>query len=527
MRKIVISIQNNALIFSYKTNQVIREDLMNTNIISDSELVFSDDYILQNQKLVIPFLEELCEMNSIDTITFQNNSLAIFLIDLFSKIKIRTIKVKKQENARYELCEKLLKKKGLKEFDCYSIPNFLLELLDTKGIKVITHSEIFYISPFMMQNQMNEYSKIYYQKKIKIYHKLTEEDQEDFISFLKMNQYLKIISFLEFHRKDIEFVIENLKSFRRKNIYIEVHENITKQEDFLYLKELNKKHKKNKIQIGLVYSEEYISENLMKQITINTLRLCGFFLFVFLIGIIGYVSINNYYSLKEVSQIQENVKVTIDNSDTIELPPDIKKDELIIKNRYIAALTSINPDVVGYIKVNNTNIDYPVVLKDDNKYYLKKNLYGEDDQNGWIFMDYRNSDKILNDNTIIYGHNMYYSGVMFGTLHRALNYSWNSNPDNLIISFDTMYETMNWQIYSIYTIPKTSDYLKVSFESPELKNEYISMTKGRSIRDFGIEVSTTDYLLTLSTCTGDNERLVIHAKLIVNTESSTPDSSDT
>ena len=68
MRKIVISIQNNALIFSYKTSQVIREDLMNTNIISDSELVFSDDYILQNQKLVIPFLEELCEMNSIDTI---------------------------------------------------------------------------------------------------------------------------------------------------------------------------------------------------------------------------------------------------------------------------------------------------------------------------------------------------------------------------------------------------------------------------------------------------------------------------
>ncbi len=527
MRKIVITLQNNALIFSYKTNQIIREDLMNTNIISDSELVFSDDYILENKKLVVPFLEELCEMNSIDTLIFQNNKLAIFLIDYFKNIKLHTVKVKKQENTQYELCEKLSKLKSLKEFDCYMIQNFLLEYLDKYHIKVITHSEIFYISKFMQQNQMNEYSKIYYQKKIKIYTKMNEEDKEDFISFLKINRYLKLISLMEFHPEDLEFILESLISFRIKNVYLEIHENITKQEDFIYLKERNKKIKKNKLEIGLVYSEEYLSENLMKQIAINTLRLCGVILACFLIGIVGYVSINNYYSLKEVSQIQENVKVAIDNSENIELPEEIKKEELVIKNKYIAALMSINPDVVGYLKVNNTNVDYPVVIKDDNKYYLKKNFYGEDDQNGWIYMDFRNSDKILNDNTIIYGHNMYYSGVMFGTLHRALNYSWNSNPDNLIISFDTMYESMKWQIYSIYTVPKTSDYLKVSFETEDLKNDYISMTKKRSIRDFGIEVTSQDNLLTLSTCTGDNERLVIHAKLIKNTESSSQDSSDT
>jgi len=527
MRKIVISIQNSTLIFSYKTSQAIREDLMNTNIISDSELVFSDDYIIQNKKLVLPFFEELCEMNSIDTISFQNNNLANFLIDLFTKIKIRKVKVKKQENATFELCEKLIQKKGIKEFECFNLPSFLLEMLDNKGIKVITHSEIFYISPFMQQNEMNDYSKIYYQKKIKFYHKLNDEDKDDFFSFLKINHYLKLISMMEFYRGDLEFILESLKTFRVKNVYIEIHENITIQEDFIYLRELNKKYKKEKIEIGLVYSENYLQENLMKQITINTLRLCGFLLACFLIGIVGYVSLNNYHSLKEVSQIQQEVKNAIDNSDNIALPPDIIEEEFTIKNRYIAALLSINPDVVGYLKINNTNVDYPVVLKDDNKYYLKKNLYNEDDQNGWIFMDYRNSDKILNDNTIIYGHNMYYSGVMFGTLHRTLNYSWNSNPENMILSFDTMYESMKWQIFSIYTIPKTSDYLKVSFETPELKDAYISMTKGRSIRNFGVDVTSSDYLLTLSTCTGDNERLVIHAKLIVNTESSIPDSSDT
>ena len=89
-----------------------------------------------------------------------------------------------------------------------------------------------------------------------------------------------------------------------------------------------------------------------------------------------------------------------------------------------------------------------------------------------------------------------------------------------------MYETMNWQIYSIYSIIKTNDYLKVTFEDAEKKMEYIQMTKDRSIKDFGVEVNSSDHLLTLSTCTGSNSRLVIHAKLISNTEASIPDSSD-
>jgi len=520
LKKIVILIQNNALLFSYKHNQVIREDLMNTNIISDSELVFSDDYILANKKLVKPFLEELVEMHSIDTLVFQNNELAIFLTPLFQNLKIRKIKVKKQENIRYELCEKIIKLKYLRELDCYSIPNFMLELLDKHHIIVTTHSEIFSISPFMQQNNLNDYSKMFYKKKIQIYTKLSDDDKEDIQSFLKINHYLKVISLLELHQEDLEFLLRTLSDYRIKDVYIELHENIFKQEDFLYLRQLNKKYRKNKLEIGLVYSDEYLQENLIKQITINTLRLCGLILVCFLVGIVGFVSYQNFNSMKEVSTIQEKVKNVIESTTEPEIPLDKKDDELIIKNKYIAALLTINPDIVGYLKINNTNIDYPVVTTTDNKYYLKKNLYKEDDQNGWIFMDFRNSSKYLNDNTIIYGHNIYYSGVMFGTLHRALNSSWNSNPDNLIISFDTMYESMKWQIYSIYTIPKTSDYLKVSFPTAEEKEEYISMTKNRSIKDFGVAVDKSDRLLTLSTCTDNNSRLVIHAKLIPNTEAS-------
>ena len=113
---------------------------------------------------------------------------------------------------------------------------------------------------------------------------------------------------------------------------------------------------------------------------------------------------------------------------------------------------------------------------------------------------------------------MYYSGVMFGTLHRTLNGNWYNNEDNLNITFDTMYASMNWKIYSIYTTPKTNDYLKVSFDTKEEKEQYINMTKERSIKNFDTPVTAENKILTLSTCTGDNERLVIHAVLEENTE---------
>ena len=129
-------------------------------------------------------------------------------------------------------------------------------------------------------------------------------------------------------------------------------------------------------------------------------------------------------------------------------------------------------------------------------------------------MDYRNSDTKLNQNTIIYGHNMYYSGIMFGTLHKTANKSWYTKEENLTISFNTMYETMNWKIFSIYRINKTSDYLITDFATEKDFNDYISKIKSRSINNFNVDITYEDKILTLSTCTGDNERLVVHAKLI-------------
>ena len=129
-------------------------------------------------------------------------------------------------------------------------------------------------------------------------------------------------------------------------------------------------------------------------------------------------------------------------------------------------------------------------------------------------MDYRNNDKNINENTIIYGHNSH-KGIMFGTLVNTLKESWYTNKNNQIITFNTTNYLMEWQIFSIYSIPTTDDYLTTSFESEKDFQEFISLISSRSIYDFNVSVSPLDKILTLSTCVnGVKGRAVIHAKLI-------------
>ena len=170
---------------------------------------------------------------------------------------------------------------------------------------------------------------------------------------------------------------------------------------------------------------------------------------------------------------------------------------------------------MGELIVNNTNINYPVVQGSDNDYYLDHNINKEKNANGWIFLDYRNDAMNLNKNNIIYGHNMYYSGIMFGTLYKTANSSWYTNPENQIITYNTLYEDMQFQIFSIYRVPDTNDYLKVFFDDDNDFLDFIDMITKRSIYNFNVPVNADDKIITLSTCSNNGtKRLVIHAVLI-------------
>lgn len=513
MKKILINIYNDSLIFSYKETTEAQVNLTKTNIINDSELLFTTKYIEENEKLIFLFIKEICQDKKIYRATFETNELALFFMDLLRKNShITALCIREDSMLSYPLYEKIMENKNINYIECESIPEYMIEMLDAKGIHSESRSEVFYPSYFMQNNNLTNFSKIFYQMNIRIEEILNEEDKEDFNAFCRINKYLKTIHLDIYNKNDLETILNILIQNRMKNIRILIYQNIKDYKTIEYLKKLNKKIKKKKLKIELVYSKEYLSNNIFIQMMMNTLKIIGIILVVLVIGIISYIAISNYIALQEVSSIQENLKETIKENENTEIVDPIDSTR-VIKNNYIASILTINPDVVGWLRVNNTNVDYPVVQAEDNDYYLKHNLYNENDKNGWIFMDYRNNNYELDTNTIIFGHNMYYSGVMFGTLADAYKKNWYNDPNNLTISFDTIYESNEYEIFSIYKVPKTNDYLKTYFASDEEFNEFVSLIKGRSVKDFGVELKPGDKILTLSTCSNHTERLVIHAKL--------------
>ncbi len=173
-----------------------------------------------------------------------------------------------------------------------------------------------------------------------------------------------------------------------------------------------------------------------------------------------------------------------------------------------------NSDTVGFIKVNGTNVNYPIVQTTDNSYYLKHAFDKSKNSAGWVFADYRNNMINFDKNTVIYGHSRS-NQTVFGSLKKVLNKSWYSNKDNHIIKLSTPTENTLWQIVSIYTIKPESYYITTKFSDSQFKT-FIKTIKDRSQINFSGTLNENDKILTLSTCedVAGTTRLVIHAKLI-------------
>lgn len=179
----------------------------------------------------------------------------------------------------------------------------------------------------------------------------------------------------------------------------------------------------------------------------------------------------------------------------------------------ITKLKEKNKDTVGWINVNNTNINYPYVHTSDNSYYLSHSFDKSYNEAGWVFLDYRNKSDLNNKNTILYAHSRL-DKTMFGSLSKTLKSSWYGNKDNHIIRLSTEYENTLWQIFSVYKIPEESYYITTNFSTDEEYSEFLNTIKKRSIYNFNTNLDINDKVLTLSTCYSDTERTVVHAKLI-------------
>ena len=179
----------------------------------------------------------------------------------------------------------------------------------------------------------------------------------------------------------------------------------------------------------------------------------------------------------------------------------------------INKLKEKNSDTVGWINVNNTNINYPYVQGKDNNYYLDHSFDKKYNEAGWVFLDYRNDKNLSNKNNILYAHSRL-DKTMFGSLSKTLKSNWYNNKDNHIIRLSTETENTMWQIFSVYKIPEETYYITTNFNSDNDYQKFLNTIKERSIHNFSTNLTTEDKILTLSTCYSDTERTVVHAKLI-------------
>lgn len=537
MIKIVFKVNGNCINAYKLLKDTPKEDLNKTNVIDTKELVFSDVYIKNNLELVSSFLNVIIIKRKINTVCIRDFELITIILDIINTIpNITNLIIKPDESINYDIFLKLLDNNYLENLEVYDFPRILLDRLDTnKKIVVKTRTEILFVSNFMKVNNLNTYSDIYYKKNIVI-SDFTSDDKNDIVTFIKINKYLKEINFKNFSVSAFDFMLNLLIQNAKEDIKISFEYDNLKDTDINVISKYKKVNERLLLNANITfkinYSEEYRRNNLFKQININFIKVslgAVILVIIFMIGINyykNYVDEQHYLgienNLKEIIKVNQKKTEEENPLDVIEpgdedLTTTTTTTTTVYDIQYekvFSTLQEINKDTIGWLTVNNTRIDYPVVQAKDNDYYLRRDYYQNKNRHGWIFMDYRNNPDELNENTIIYGHNLA-NQTMFGTLRYALNSYWYKKSANQIITFNTPNENMKFQIFSIYTIPTTNDYLDITFPTTDAYQSYIDLVKGRSIYDFNIEVTTGDKILTLSTCAnGNDKRLVIHAKLI-------------
>lgn len=251
------------------------------------------------------------------------------------------------------------------------------------------------------------------------------------------------------------------------------------------------------------------NKNKLKRCIFNTIIvICVIAIIISSYNIIIWL-IENSKSKKMLDDIFGQVSVTEE---------EININDTLIKKRHydISKLLSQNADTVGWLYVENTNIDYPVVQTTDNDYYLTHSFDRSYNSAGWIFADYRCNFQGKGYNTVIYGHNRK-DASMFGSLQRSLTEEWYSEEGNLYINFSTLNGDHVYRIFSTFVCndEDVAGYTKTIFSSQDDFNDYVKMLERHSSHDFETDIENPEQILTLYTCYGlNNQRLLVCAVLV-------------
>ena len=311
-------------------------------------------------------------------------------------------------------------------------------------------------------------------------------------------------------------------------------------------KELNEKPKKNK---ASAFFSSFLpwkgdpAKEVIRKIIMNVSAIVVLICF-------GYF-VDNYIQHQNMLQHQEELKenhIETETIDNLEIQwnaikekyPDVAfPDGMNIK---WAELYAKNQDLIGWLTIDNTNIDSPVMHKPSDRdngnaqdFYLKRNFYKNDDKYGTPYLNKHNAGATLDLNNTIYGHNMM-DGLSFAQLEKY--YTIDGFKESPIIKYSTLYEDYYFKIYAAFITngyPSGDNnylfnYNMSHFPSAENFEKFIQAIDERKLYDTGVDITKEDKLITLSTCSyeikkTDMGRLAVVGRLVRPSEDISVDTS--
>lgn len=254
---------------------------------------------------------------------------------------------------------------------------------------------------------------------------------------------------------------------------------------------------------------------------------------VVLFSYFGFNQLDDYLNTRRLKNLQAQTNTqTADSSgkasaeksaelkgkDPFKRTKTVKEKDLKVLKDY-KELKAQNPNLIGWLKIDGTDVNYPVMQSKDNSYYLTHSFDGKNSTAGALFMDYRSDAVNPTTNTIIYGHNMN-NGSMFGGLKKFLSEKYFNQ--HTTIKFDTIYEHREYELVAVCLakVKKADDdsFRYYNFIQAKNENEWNAFTEsvGAMVVNGGMSVKAGDELLTLSTCNSyiEDGRLFLLAKRV-------------
>ena len=170
-------------------------------------------------------------------------------------------------------------------------------------------------------------------------------------------------------------------------------------------------------------------------------------------------------------------------------------------------------DYRGWIKIDNTNINYPIVQGKDNSFYLDKDINKNYLSSGSIFMNYLNNG-FNDENTILFGHHMR-NKTMFAQLKKYKEKEFFYGNNDIVIEVENG-KVLKYKVFSAYVTDAKDNYIKTNFDDKAQYKEFLEDIKNKSLYKSDIDVNENDKIITLSTCSYEfnDARMVVHGKLL-------------